>query len=190
LDELRMPQRINLHKLGRSYSKRIAENKSKGQHKAHITFGSRAKQMIGLIALICTVDNYLMPKHQASLTLSFSDSLVRHFEEANKHCNGTLNEFHFVSFLTDTGLNKVFTCHQAFKQDNWCDFGTAMEKEVLDHESHGHWDLVHCSTIPAGNKVIKAICSFKCKCYPDCCLNKHKARLCAHGGMQRWGKNY
>ena len=21
-------------------------------------------------------------------------------------------------------------------------------------------------------------------------MNKHKARLCAHGGMQQWGKNY
>ena len=25
---------------------------------------------------------------------------------------------------------------------------------------------------------------------PDGTLNKHKARLCAHGGMQQWGDNY
>jgi hypothetical protein len=108
LDELRMPQRMNLHKLGRCCSKHIAENKSKGQHKAHVTFGSRTKQMLGLFALICTVDNYSMPKHQASLTLSFSDSLVCHFEEANEHCDGTMNKFHFISLLTNTGLNKIF----------------------------------------------------------------------------------
>ena len=65
-----------------------------------------------------------------------------------------------------------------------------MEKEVLDHEGCDHWDLVQCSNIPAGNEVIKAIWSFKHKHFPDGCLNNHKARLCAHGGMQRWGKNY
>jgi hypothetical protein len=184
-NELRMPQRVNLHKLGRHHSKCIAENKSKDQHKAQVTFGSRAKQMLGLFTLVCTVDNYLMPKHQALLTLSFSNSLVCHFEEANKHCNGTLKKFHFVSLLTNTGLNKVFTYHQAFKQDDWCDFITAMEKEILDHKSCGHWDLVHHSAIPVGNNVIKAIWSFKRKCFLDGCLNKHKTRLCAHGGMHR-----
>ncbi len=137
-DELRMPQRVNLHELGCCHSKRIAENKSKGQHKAQVTFGSRAKQMLGLFALICMVDNYLMPKHQALLTPSFSNSLVCHFEEANQHCNGTLNEFHFVSLIIDAGSNEVFTCHQPFKQDDWCDFVMATEKEVLDHKNCGH----------------------------------------------------
>ena len=65
-----------------------------------------------------------------------------------------------------------------------------MEKEVEDHEGHGHWILVPRSTIPSGNKPIKAIWSFKRKRFPDGRLNKHKARLCAHGGMQRWGENY
>ena len=54
----------------------------------------------------------------------------------------------------------------------------------------GHWDLVKHSTIPTGTKVIKAFWSFKRKHFPGGCLNKHKARLCAHGGMQQWGKNY
>ena len=181
---------MNLHKLGHRLSKCIAENKSKGQHKANVTFGSHTKQMLGLYALICMVDNYLMPKHQALLTPSFSDLLVCRFEEANKHCHGTLEEFHFVSLLTNAGSNKVFTYHQALKQDNRCNFVTAIEKEVLDHKGRGHWDLVQHSTIPSGEKGIKAIWSFKCKRFPDGCLNKHKARLCAHGGMQRWGKNY
>ena len=35
-----------------------------------------------------------------------------------------------------------------------------------------------------------SIWSFKRKRYPDGTLNKHKARLCAHGGMQTWGTNY
>ena len=131
-----------------------------------------------------------MPKHQALLILSFSDSLVHHFYEANKHCNETLNEFHFMSPLTDTSLNEVFTYHQALKQDDWCNFMTAMKKKILNHEGRGHWDLVQRSTVPTGTKVIKAIWSFKCKHFPDCILNKQKARLCAHGGMQWWVKTY
>ena len=35
-----------------------------------------------------------------------------------------------------------------------------------------------------------AIWSFKRKRYPDGTLNKHKARLCAHGGQQQWSINY
>ena len=46
------------------------------------------------------------------------------------------------------------------------------------------------STIPTGVKTIQAIWSFKRKRYPDGTLNKHKARLCAHGGMQQWGVSY
>ncbi len=157
LNEPRIPQCVNLHKLGHCLSKCIAENKSKVQHKANVTFGSHTKQMLGLFALICMVDNYLMPKHQALLTPSFSDLLVCRFEEANKHCHGTLEEFHFVSLLTNAGSNKVFTYHQALKQDNRCNFVTAIEKEVLDHKGRGHWDLVQHSTIPSGEKGIKAI---------------------------------
>jgi len=62
-----------------------------------------------------------------------------------------------------------------------------MNKEIYDHESRGHWDIVRRSTIPPGMKTIQAIWSFKRKRYPDGTLNKHKARLCAHGGMQQWG---
>jgi hypothetical protein len=156
-DELRMPQRVNLHKFGHHCSKRIAEKKSKGQHKAHITLGSFAKQMLGLFALICTVDNYSMPNHQALLTLSFSNFLDCCFEEANKQCDGTLNKFHFVSLLTNAGSNNVFSYHQFFKQDDWCNFVTSMEKEVLDHTGCGHWDLVQRSNIPVGNKVINLV---------------------------------
>jgi hypothetical protein len=35
-----------------------------------------------------------------------------------------------------------------------------------------------------------SIWSFKRKRYPDGTLNKHKAKLCAHDGMQTWGQNY
>jgi hypothetical protein len=76
------------------------------------------------------------------------------------------------------------------RQDDRADFIKAMIKEVEDHEGRDHWELVLCSTIPKGIKTIHAIWSFKRKRFPDGTLNKHKARLCAHGGMQQWGENY
>jgi hypothetical protein len=44
--------------------------------------------------------------------------------------------------------------------------------------------------MPTGKKSIKSIWSFKRKRLPSGELLKHKARLCAHGGMQQWGENY
>ena len=64
-------------------------------------------------------------------------------------------------------------------------------KEINDNESRDHWEIVLCcNTIPPGMKTIQAIWSFKRKRFPDGTLNKHKVRLCAHGGMQQWGVSY
>ena len=60
---LPMPQRKNLHELGLRPSKQIAEQKSKVKHKAHVTYGARAKQFLEMFALICTVNTYEMPSH-------------------------------------------------------------------------------------------------------------------------------
>jgi hypothetical protein len=65
-----------------------------------------------------------------------------------------------------------------------------MVNEVDDHESQVHWTLTKCCDLLPGTNTIMSIWSFKRKQYPDGTLNKHKARLCAHGGMQTWGQNY
>ncbi len=60
----------------------------------------------------------------------------------------------------------------------------AMLKELAEHENRNHWSIVLKSTMPEGTKPIQAIWSFKHKQFPNRFLNKHKAQLCAHGGMQ------
>ncbi len=65
-----------------------------------------------------------------------------------------------------------------------------MLKESSEHENRKHWEVIPRSEIPPGVKAIQAIWSFKRKRFPDGSLNKHKAQLCAHGGMQQWGVNY
>ena len=148
---LLMPQRVNLHELGLRRLKQIAEQVSKVKHKAHVTYGARAKQFLRMFALICTVNTCSIPCHWELQNPSFTALVLCQIDEANEHCDGTLNEFHFISLLTDTSSNKVFTYHQAQKQDDWIQFVEAMEKEVEDHEGHGHWILVPCSTILSGN---------------------------------------
>ncbi len=61
---------------------------------------------------------------------------------------------------------------------------------MADHELRDHWTIVPCLTVPKTAKPIQAIWSFKQKQRPNITLVKHKARLCAHGGMQQWGTTY
>ena len=76
------------------------------------------------------------------------------------------------------------------KQPDKASFVETMVKEVEDHSSRGHREVVPRSEMRVDIKPIKAIWSFKRKHYPDGRILKHKARLCAHGGMQSWGENY
>ena len=76
------------------------------------------------------------------------------------------------------------------KEDDASHFIKAMEKEIHDHEYRGHWEVVKRNEIPRDTKTIQPSWSFKPNRFPDRTLKKHKARLCAHGGMQQWGVNY
>ena len=73
------------------------------------------------------------------------------------------------------------------KQEDKISFVEAMEKEISNHEAGGHWPVGHRDTLPKKARLIKEIWSFKRKRKPDDELLKHKAHLCAHGGMQKWG---
>ena len=193
-EDLFMPERVNLHELGLRRSVRIKqqeqEQATKKSNKAYVTYGTRSKQLFGIFTLLCTVSDYTMPRHRSAVRPTFTQRAINRLDEANEHYDGTLNEFNFVALATDLGSNEVFTYCHAQKQKDWPLFVQAMEKEITDHEARDHWSLVKRSTVPLGVKTIKAIWSFKRKRFPDGRLNKHKARICAHGGMQEWGENY
>ena len=76
------------------------------------------------------------------------------------------------------------------KQDDKLALVDATEKEISDHEKGGCWSIVHRNTLLNKARPIKAIWSFKRKRKPDGELLQHKARLCAHSGMQQWGDSY
>lgn len=192
---LAMPQIINLDEAGLRRSSRIAAQKAK----ANLTIGGITLFATCLFTAMTTVGSFSMPDYnrhrhdpnaQKQLP-SFTERMMNKFHEANELYDGTCNRLHFLSFLTqDVASNEVFHYHQAMKQDDRDDFIEAMKKEIRDHEEREHWVIVPKSSMPTGNKAIKSIWSFKRKRSPAGELMKHKARLCAHGGMQQWGENY
>ena len=125
---------------------------------------------------------------------SFLDKVVCHAELVRSNFDGTLNFVHplnLMVFLTKKNSNNdTYTYSQMLKLDDRASFVEAMRKEVEDHEKRKHWTIVPRKNMPTNAKTILAIWSFKRKRLPDGSISKYKARLCAHGGMQRWGENY
>ena len=203
--QLTLPQKINLSQAGLRRSSRLKELRKKDEkneasvslatttskRKAHAPFGSSSlKKAITLFALLSNVQDQCILSHSLPPNSTTMQRLQYRIEEVHELVDGTLNCFDHFALSTTAGTNEVFTYHQARKQPDWYLFFEAMEKEINDHEEREHWTMVERSSLPSATKTIKAIWSFKRKRFPDGRINKHKARLCAHGGMQRWGENY
>ena len=126
-----------------------------------------------------------------TLTALTTAQLVAYqLEEVNKNFDGTCNGILNHVFATGKEANESYTFKEMLQQDDKAKFVDAMEKEIDDHSKRKHWELILRSSMPKDVKRIMAIWSFKRKRFPDGSLNKHKARLCAHGGQQQWGVNY
>ena len=204
-NELEMPKAINLAEAGLRRSERIKEQAER-RATALSTIGnvtenfSRTRVGRCLYTALSTVSTEIsMPNHNIYYHNEHSDGksptlthrMMQKYHEANELYDGTFNATHLFSLVTqDLSSNETFHYGQAMQQADKDDFREAMIKEVRDHEQRGHWELVLRSDMPEGMKAIKSIWSFKRKRTPSGELLKHKARLCAHGGMQQWGENY
>ena len=147
-----------------------------------------ALTMLGLLHLPAT--GYTAFKASVSCKMETIQQRHQFYEEAVQlNVDGSLNFMHPFTYATQTAGNEVFHFHQAMREPDREDFIEAMVVELKAHADNNHWVLVPCKEI--GNKpTIKAIWSLKRKRRPDGSLLKHKARLCAHGGMQIYGENY
>ena len=72
-----------------------------------------------------------------------------------------------------------------------------MIKEVEAHEDRSNWTLTKNSEVNNKNKnkygklkTNLSVWYFRRKIFPDGRLIKHKSKLFAHGGMQKWGVEY
>ena len=117
-------------------------------------------------------------------------AFVTHLENIRTLFDDSINECHYFAFNASAATNDVYTLKQMLRLENIKPFIEAMMKEIEDHESREHWTLVERSSLPKGTKTILSVWAFKRKRLPDGTVLKHKARLNAHGGMQRWGIDY
>jgi hypothetical protein len=123
---------------------------------AHVAWGTRAKRSVpALIALFSFVSHVIVPDHELPTHATFSDHVIKCFEELNECYGGTMNQIHFLSFNTDVRSNKVFTYKEAMIQEDAHLFAEAMQNEVADHELQNYWTIVHCSTVLRTAKLIR-----------------------------------
>ena len=181
---LQMPTLSNLDEMTCRRSSRIR----KATEKAKASSSSTVKKIFGLFTMLCFVTASTLSVHKNSSN-TILDKVVNHCHMVNSHFDGTLNHIHHMMLATEA-TNETFTFKNALKEDDYKLFIEAMIKEVNDHEERKHWTLLERRDMPPGTKTIMSIWSFKRKRFPDGTLNKHKARICAHGGQQTWGENY
>jgi len=118
-------------------------------------------------------------------------ALVTHFHNINTLFDGTIpNHCHHLVLATIAPKNDAFSLSQMSKLQDIKEFVLAMLKEVNDHESRDHWELVLRKDLSSGTKTILSVWAFERKRHPDGQVYKHKARLNAHGEMQRWDIDY
>jgi hypothetical protein len=85
------------------------------QQKAHklahdVALGTRAQRSVSaLITLFSFVSHVTDPDHDLPTHATFSDHVIKHFEELHDHYDGTMNQIRFLSFSTDVSSNEVFT---------------------------------------------------------------------------------
>ena len=112
------------------------------------------------------------------------------FHDIKNLYDGTLNKTHHLFYSTDITKNETFKFREDMKQEGRLSFMESMENEIHEHKEGGHWNAIHCNTIPNKYCPIKSIRLFKRKRKPDGEILKHKSRLCAHGSIQQWGDSY
>ena len=175
-----MPTIVNFESAGLRRSNREKKKPNR------FSFFSRVCTMGLLVAAIWTPGS--SPLYDRAQNLMAA--AVNQYHIVNECFDGTLNSLHYMALAAGKENNETYTFKEMLKQEDAADFISAMKKEVDDHETRGHWEVIPRWQKPPDVKTILAIWSFKRKRFPDGRLNKHKARLCAHGGMQTWGVNY
>ena len=86
-----------------------------------------------------------MLAYNRSPSATLAECAVCRFHEVNELYDGTLNSICAYAFSTltlDMSNNKVFTYTKAMQQPDASQFIEAMDKEIDDHQSRGHWDIV------------------------------------------------
>ena len=178
-----MPDMINLEESGLRRSARIAS-----QDRPNYSFGTCLSRFCAFGALVAAAVSSPVAVFSHGQACVFG--AIHQCSVINANFDQSCNQIHHMVLAAGHALNEVYTFRDMLKQEDKSDFMKAMSVEVREHEKRHHWEVVKRSTLPKGTKTIQSIWAFKRKRFPSGLLLKHKARLCAHGGMQQWGINY
>ena len=151
---------------------------------------SAQKKFFNLFSMFCLFTVAALATSATLVPSTMAQKVVLHAEKLTSNFYGTLNSFHHAALMTASGDNDTYTFKNMLQEDDKNEFISAMMKEIKDHEDRNHWNVMLRDDLPKGAKTILAIWSFKRKRFPDGRIQKYKARMCAHGGMQTWGENY
>jgi len=80
--------------------------------------------------------------------------------------------------------------HEALTGNHSKEFFKAMDKEILDLESMGTWEIIARNQLPSQTKVIPSTWAMRIKRFPDGRLNKFKERFCVRGDLMTKGMHY
>ena len=149
----------------------------------------RKKPILEFFSIFCalgslrTFSTSLSPHFHNKTFHSCKTRVSNDYKRINGIFNDTMNEVcHQVKYFTTS--NKAYTYKQMLNEDDFKDFFQAMLEEIEFHKKRDQWTLMERKDLPPGAKNIMDIWSFNRKRYPDGSINKHKSRLCAHGGQQ------
>ena len=124
--------------------------------------------------------------------LSLKDAYITSKQLCSTLFDGSINQFVPTSLASTLATNDVYTYGEMLRHPpkEKKKFIEAMQEEIAAHVKRNHWTVIPKSEIPPKTKSIMAIWAFKKKRNPFGKVQKYKARLCARGGHQIWGKNY
>ncbi len=83
--------------VNRNASKRYNKN---AHESAHVAWGIRTQRSVSaLITLFSFVSHVTDPDHELLTHATFSDHVIKHFEELHEHYDGTMNQINVLSLV-------------------------------------------------------------------------------------------
>jgi hypothetical protein len=133
--------------------------KNATKEKAQVTWASKENKGSHPSHNFSFVNDVHLPSFTIFLKETMSEKMITHFHKMNELYNGILNAIHSYAFgaVALDMSNKVFPYTKAMQHSDSAQFTEAMSKEIYDHESKDHWEIMRCSTISPGHKTIQAI---------------------------------
>ena len=133
---------------------RLCRRQVKSTEKAMGTSDRRVRKIFGLVS---NVSHYTVSNPR------FINVFITHLHGINELFDETMNMCHHYAYNAVAVTNNVYTLKQMLKLKDIKPFDLAMIKEVQDHKSRGHWEVVKRKDTPAGAKTIVSVWVFKLK---------------------------